>query len=112
MPQVLEELGLQRVEDIELPTEPVRVLTEADAIELWLARWLRVPRKVIRSRYACDPRRIYEVWEGSRFPASRGKALDRLRALNPALVDQVDVSRHRRIVRGHHPGQLSLFAKG
>lgn len=88
---------------------PVRVLTEADAVALWLARWLRVPRKTIRARYACDPRRIYEVWEGTRFPASRAKALEHLRALHPHLVERVDLSCHRRIERGQHPAQLSLF---
>jgi hypothetical protein len=88
---------------------PVRTLSEADAIELWLARWLKTPRKIIRQRYACDPRRIYEVWEGTRFPGSRAKALERLRAQYPGLADQVDVSRHRRIARGNHPGQMSLF---
>lgn len=95
--------------DAHPPRERARVLTEADAIELWLARWLKTPRKIIRSRYACDPRRIYEVWEGVRFPASRAKALDRLRAAYPGLADHVDISRHKRIGRGSHPGQLSLF---
>lgn len=89
--------------------KPVKDLSEADAIELWLARWLRTPRKVIRARYACDPRRIYEVWEGKRFPGSRAKALDRLRQLYPGLATQTDLSCHRRIARGSHPAQLSLF---
>ena len=88
-----------------------RVLTEDDAIEIWLARWLKTPRKVIVSRYACDARRIYEVWEGRRYPLSRAKALERLRALHPSLPAQTDVSRHRRIPRGQHPSQLSLFEK-
>ncbi len=91
---------------------PSRALTEADAIELWLARWLKTPRKVILARYACDARRIYEVWEGLRFPGSRAKALDRLRELHPALPTQIDISHHRRIPRGTHPSQLSLFEQG
>ncbi len=93
------------------PSAAVRSLTEDDAVELWLARWLKTPRKVIMARYTCDARRIYEVWEGSRFPGSRAKALERLRALHPNLPEQVDVSRHRRIPRGTHPSQLSLFGR-
>jgi len=41
-----------------------RSLSEADAVDIWIARWLRIRRKDILQRYGCDPRRIYEIWEG------------------------------------------------
>src|SRR5262245_39563563 len=36
-----------------------RPLTEQDAIDIWIARWLRIRRKDILLRYGCDPRRLY-----------------------------------------------------
>src|SRR5215471_8966520 len=51
-----------------------RPLAEADAVDIWIARWLRVRRKDLVVRYGCDPRRLYEIWEEKRFPASRDKA--------------------------------------
>ena len=35
-------------------------------------------------RYGCDPRRLYEIWEGKRFPATRAKALELFEARYPA----------------------------
>ena len=93
-----------------LPTVAARrPLTEADAIDIWLARWLRTPRKELLARYACDPRRLYEIWEGTRFPGSQAKALDRLSREYPTLVDRVDPGAHRRVPRTPHPDQLRLF---
>lgn len=87
-----------------------RPLTEADAIDIWIARWLKVRRKELLERYGCDPRRLYEIWEGTRFPASREKALAVLEARYPGLSASVDLSNHRRIpCRSTHPDQLSLF---
>ncbi len=77
-----------------------RRLSEADAIDIWIARWLRIRRKDLLARYGCDPRRLYEVWEGTRFPGSRDKALGLFRERYPALVDRVDYGPHRRIPRG------------
>jgi hypothetical protein len=92
------------------PAVARRPLTENDAIDIWIARWLRVTRKEIVNRYGCDPRRIYEIWEGERFPGSRAKALAVFEARFPGLAGQTDVSRHRRIPsRSTHPDQLSLF---
>lgn len=51
-------------------------LTEADAVDIWIARWLRIRRKDLVNRYGCDPRRLYEIWEGARFPEARPKALE------------------------------------
>jgi len=84
-------------------------LTEADAIDIWIARWLRIRRKDLLSRYDCDPRRLYEIWEESRFPGSRAKAIELFRARHPGLIDRIDYGRHRRISRTVHPDQLSLF---
>jgi len=40
-----------------------RPLGETDAVDIWIARWLRVRRKELVARYGCDPRRLYEIWE-------------------------------------------------
>lgn len=85
-------------------------LSEADAVDIWIARWLRVRRVDILRRYDCDPRRIYEIWEGRRFPASRERALKVFQERYPELVDRVDFGHHRPIPRSNnHPGQLELF---
>ncbi len=76
-----------------------RALTEADAVDIWIARWLRLRRKDILARYRCDPRRLYEIWEGLRFAGSRTKAQALFTERYPGLVDQVDFSLHRRIPR-------------
>jgi hypothetical protein len=93
-----------------LPPRASRRLTETDAVDIWIARWLRIRRKDLLIRYGCDPRRLYEVWEGTRFPASRDKALGLFRERYPALVDRVDYGPHRRIPRGVSSDlQPSLF---
>ena len=79
---------------------PSRRLTESDAVDIWIARWLRIRRKDLLIRYGCDPRRLYEVWEGTRFPGSRDKALELFRERHPGLVDRIDYGPHRRIPRG------------
>jgi hypothetical protein len=86
-----------------------RILTEADAIEIWIARWLRVRRKDLVARYGCDSRRLYEIWWGDRFPASREKAMQLFEARYPGLRDRVHFG-YRRIPRKvEAEGQLSLF---
>lgn len=87
-----------------------RPLTESDAIDIWIARWLRIPRKVLIARYRCDPRRLYEIWEESRFAGSRAKALERLGETHPGLLPRIDPGAHRRIPRTPHPDQLALFS--
>ena len=77
-----------------------RRLSEADAIDIWIARWLRIRRKDLIVRYACDPRRLYEIWEEKRFAGSRDKALELFRERHPTLLDRIDCGRHRRIPRG------------
>jgi hypothetical protein len=79
--------------------EAPRILTEADAIDIWIARWLRIRRQDLLDRYACDPRRLYEIWEGVRFAGSRIKAQAPFAELHPGLLDRVDFGLHRRIPR-------------
>jgi hypothetical protein len=76
-----------------------RRLTEADAVDIWIARWLRIRRKDLLARYGCDPRRLYEIWEGTRFPGSRTKAQALFADLHPGLADRVDFGLHRRVPR-------------
>jgi hypothetical protein len=87
-----------------------RPLTEADAIDIWIARWLRIRRKDLLLRYGCDPRRLYEIWEEKRFPRSRDKAADLFAARHPGLIDRIDFGPHRRIPRRPPPElQPGLF---
>ena len=75
-----------------------RALTEADAVEIWIARWLRIRRRDLVARYGCDSRRLYEIWWGERFPASRDKAAELFRQRYPALVERTSFG-YRRIPR-------------
>ena len=87
----------------------VRPLTEKDAVDIWIARWLRVRQRDLLTRYRCDSRRLYEVWWGERFPASRQKAADLFRQRHPSLADRT-VFGYQRIPRGTaHHDQTDLF---
>jgi hypothetical protein len=87
-----------------------RGLSEADAVAIWIARWLRIRRKDLIARYGCDPRRLYEIWEEKRFAGSRAKALALFNARHPGLADRIDFGLHRRIARKPPPQlQPSLF---
>jgi hypothetical protein len=95
----------------ETPTLPAgyRLLTEADAVDIWIARWLKIrPRDLIR-RYGCDPRRLYEIWQEERFPGSRARALDLFGDRFPALAGRIDPGPHVRLSKAPHPDQLHLF---
>jgi hypothetical protein len=94
------------------PAPGRRPFTEADAVDIWIARWLRIRRRDLVRRYACDPRRLYEIWEGVRFAGAREKALELFLARYPSLADRVDFGAHRRIARSPHPDQLALFDVG
>ncbi len=76
-----------------------RSLAETDAVDIWIARWLRVRRKDLVVRYGCDPRRLYEIWEEKRFPGSRDKARALFAERYPSLVDRTDYGLHRPIHR-------------
>lgn len=102
-------LALEQLQSIELG--PVRrSLTEADAVEIWIARWLRIRRKDLVARYGCDPRRLYEIWWGDRFPESRKQAMQLFAERYPSLVDRTHFG-YRRIARikSFDGDQLSLF---
>lgn len=86
-----------------------RPLTEADAVDIWIARWLRIRRKDLVRRYGCDPRRLYEIWQEERFAGARDKALELFERRYPGLLDRVDFGPHHRHARTVHPDQLSLF---
>lgn len=91
------------------PAIAKRPLTEDDAVDIWMARWLRIRPKDLIRRYQCDPRRLYEIWAGDTFPASRSKALTAFRRKYPALIDRIDFGHHRRLSHRSGPDQLSLF---
>jgi hypothetical protein len=87
------------------------LLTEADAIEIWIARWLRIRPKHLVQKYGCDARRLYEIWWGERFPSARGKAEKLFRQKYPAFVERTGFG-YRRIPRAApsmERRQLSLF---
>lgn len=86
-----------------------RGLSEADAVDIWIARWLRIRPVDLCRRYGCDPRRLYEIWEGIRHPAARDKAKILFLDSYPSLSDRIDFGRHRRLPREIHPDQLPLF---
>ena len=88
---------------------PVKALTEADAVDIWIKRWLRIRVTDIRKHYGCDSRRLYEVWEESKFPRARAKAETLFRQRYPTIVDRIDYGPHRRISKDDHPDQLGLF---
>src|SRR5688572_16279737 len=88
---------------------PQRPLTDADAVDIWIARWHRIRPRDLISRYGCDPRRLYEIWQEERFPGSRSKALDVFRARFPTLANRIDPGPHTRIPKAVHPDQLRLF---
>lgn len=91
-------------------TAPRRtVLTERDAVDIWIARWLRIRPRDLIQRYGCDPRRLYEVWQEERFPGSRDKALRRFLAEFPDMANRIDPGPHIRHSKAPHPDQLQLF---
>jgi hypothetical protein len=102
-------LALPILTPVDPPPAP-GLIAEADAVDIWIARWLRVRRSEILRRYNCDPRRLYEIWEGRKFPASRERALRVFHERYPELIDRTDFGNHRVISRSNNaPGQLSLF---
>ena len=79
------------------PVAARRPLTDADAVDIWIARWLRVRPKDLVRRYGCDPRGLYEIWEETRFSGSRAKALLVLSERFPGIEGRFDPGPHRRI---------------
>ena len=80
-------------------------------MKITFPRVVRVRRKDLMARYGCDPRQLYAIWWGEKFPGSREKAEVAFRTRHPGLVDRVSFG-YRRIPRGsvkEPEGQLSLF---
>lgn len=93
----------------ECPAVP-SIISESDAVDIWIARWFRIRRIEILRRYNCDPRRLYEIWEGRKFPEARERALKIFKERYPELVDRTDFGMHRVIPRSNNvPAQLGLF---
>ena len=90
-------------------SDHARSLTEADAIDIWIARWLRIRRRDLCRRYGCDPRRLYEIWEGTRFPIAQTKARNLFAQRYPGIIDRIDFGHHKRLSREVHPDQLAFF---
>jgi hypothetical protein len=90
------------------PATP-RPLTANDAVDIWIARWLRISRSELCRRYGCDPRRLYEIWEQTTFAGSRDKAVAVFAARHPGLMDRIDTGPHRRVSRKAPPEQLAFF---
>ncbi len=92
--------------------QPPRNLTEADAVEIWVARWLRIRPKHLVARYGCDSRRLYEIWWGEKFPGSRAQAEKIFRERHPGLSERIAFG-YRRIPASagsaEKDSQLSLF---
>ena len=87
-----------------------RPLTEADAVDIWIARWLRTRPKDLVARYRCDNRRLYDIWWGRAFPASRARAEKVFAERYPEAVERTTFG-YRRIPLGkaHDPRQAGLF---
>ncbi len=91
------------------PARP-RPLTEVDAVDIWIARWLRTRPKDLVARYGCDDRRLYDIWWGKAFPASRGRAEKVFAERYPEAVERTSFG-YRRIPLGkaYDPQQPGLF---
>ena len=99
---------------LDSPPEAVarRPLTEDDAVDIWIARWLRVRPIDLRRRYACDPRRLYEIWEEARFPGSRARALGEFRARFPRLEIRRDPGPHQALTDDAPSGPNEPLSRG
>jgi hypothetical protein len=104
--------GIEEIEDLSPAAGAARTLTEADAVEIWIARWLRIRPKSLVQRYGCDPRRLYEIWWGERFPGARAKAEMAFRERYPGIVERTSFG-YRRIPmvaeKSRGERQLGLF---
>ncbi len=102
---------VQNAETVAKPSRAAHALTEAEAIEIWIARWLRIRRKDLMAQYNCDSSRLYEIWWGERFPGSREKAAKLFRERHPGLVERTTFGYRRipRKVQTVGDGQADLF---
>ncbi|MGE0700742.1 MAG: hypothetical protein AB7O57_16705, partial [Hyphomicrobiaceae bacterium] len=68
--------------------------------------------KSLVARYGCEPRRLYEIWWGDRFPNARTKAEMVFKQRYPGFVERTSFG-YRRIPavadKAEERRQLSLF---
>ena len=87
--------------------------TRKQALEIWHARWLKIPIKSLVPQYAADPRRFYEVWEEQVHPGTRMEAFADFQAKYPSTARNVSPDPHvptRHVVtRETDKNQLGLF---
>jgi hypothetical protein len=88
------------------PTIVRRPLTETDAVDIWIARWLKIaaagPVRHMRATRAGSA----EIWEEARSGRPR-QGLGAFPARYPFLLDRVDFGPHRRIARRRTPTSSS-----
>ena len=78
-------------------------------MQIWIARWLRVRPSDLVNRYACDPRRLYEIWEETHFRAA-GQSAGRCSATAIRGSKTASIpGAHRRVSKAAHPDQMTLF---
>ncbi|WP_092159815.1 hypothetical protein [Bosea sp. CRIB-10] len=87
------------------------LLTNEDAVEIWLLKWKGEYIKRISAQFDIDPRRIYEILTEEKFPGSRLEALNRFRRDLPSLAARTNTDPHvakLHVVR-RDPDQGELF---
>ena len=84
-------------------------LTDKQAVVVWIAHWLGIPKQRLAERYLGDRRRIYEVVMFQKHHRAYDDARRIYRALWPGRVARTDFSEHKRKARWTVPGQMDLF---
>ncbi|MGS4887180.1 hypothetical protein [Roseibium sp. MB-4] len=67
-------------------------LTEQEAINGTIERWLGAKVRDLSSKYDVDPRRWYEVWRGEAYPNARSQAYEILADKYPEIAKETDPS--------------------
>lgn len=86
-------------------------LTHKQAVVVWIAHWLGLPKQRLADRYRVDRRRIYEVVMFQKHHRAYDEARRIYRALWPQRVARTDFSEHKRKARWTVPGQMDLFGE-
>ena len=80
-----------------------------NSVMYWVGRELGLKQRRIEAKFDVDPRRLFEVWSGERYPASRDHAIRIFNLLFPKRPPkygfEFHVPRYRRVNRK----QLDLF---
>ena len=88
--------------------------SDAEAIEIWIARWNKTKVQDLIAKYKKNTFRFYEVWKEEVNPGTRLKAFEQLKRENPKLASQTNPKPHiptRKVVPNNlfDSKQLSLF---